>query len=157
LETREDGKLIEIDFVRGVRRVPETRLDTVEMVEGWHKIFGVPVREEPGFPPLDRRELRVNLIDEEFKELKKAIDEGDLVGVLDALTDLKYVIDGALCEFGLQGIAREAFEEVHRSNLSKLDADGHPIKREDGKILKGPNYTPPDLETILGRAILGSK
>jgi predicted HAD superfamily Cof-like phosphohydrolase len=142
---------VHVDFVRKI--AVQKQPDTVDLVEGWHQLFGVPVRDKPGFPPLDRLLLRVALIDEEFRELQKAFDARDLVAVLDALTDLQYVIDGTYCEVGLQRVKREAFEEVHRSNLSKLDAAGHPIKRADGKILKGPNYTPPDLEPIVERAI----
>ena len=83
---------------------------------------------------------------EELDELKEALEQGDVVETLDALTDLQYVLDGAYLSFGLQDQKMAAFTEVHRSNMSKLGEDGKPIRREsDGKVLKGPDYFKPDL------------
>jgi len=92
-------------------------------------------------------ELRYNLIDEELKELRQALDERNLVEVADALTDLLYVVYGAGHSFGIN--LDKCFEEVHNSNMSKLGEDGRPIYREDGKVLKGPNYWSPNLKKIL--------
>jgi predicted HAD superfamily Cof-like phosphohydrolase len=88
-------------------------------------------------------ELRLQLLQEELNELQDAIESGDTVAALDALSDLQYVLDGAFLSLGFS--KHPAFEEVHRSNMSKLDDAGLPIRRADGKILKGPNYSPPDL------------
>lgn len=92
-------------------------------------------------------ELRYNLIDEELQELRQALDEKNLVEVADALTDLLYVVYGAGHSFGIN--LDNCFEEVHNSNMSKLGEDGEPIYREDGKVLKGPNYWQPDLKKFL--------
>ena len=87
------------------------------------------------------QELRLGLIDEEFTELKDALDDNDIVEVADAISDLLYVVLGTAISYGIP--IDKVFEEVHRSNLSKLDANGKPIRREDGKILKGPNFFEP--------------
>lgn len=92
--------------------------------------------------------LRVDLIDEELNELREATSRQDLVGIADALTDLLYVVYGAGHAYGIN--LDDCFAEVHRSNMSKLDDESQPIYREDGKVLKGPNYTPPDLAEIIG-------
>jgi predicted HAD superfamily Cof-like phosphohydrolase len=87
------------------------------------------------------------LIAEELGELKEAIRDKDIVEVADALTDLLYVVYGAGHAFGID--LDKCFNEVHRSNMSKLGLDGKPIYREDGKVLKGQNYFDPDLITIV--------
>ena len=111
-------------------------------------IFGQTVRRELGWPGMDVAALRVDLIDEELNELREATGKQDLVGIADALTDLLYVVYGAGHAYGIN--LDECFAEVHRSNMSKLDDESQPIYREDGKVLKGPNYTPPDLAEIIG-------
>jgi predicted HAD superfamily Cof-like phosphohydrolase len=94
----------------------------------------------------------MDLLNEEFKELEEALEEQDVVKVLDALLDIQYVLDGALLAWGLYKLKHRGFAEVHRSNMSKAGEDGKPIYREDGKILKGPNYTPPDLKSLIDGA-----
>ena len=95
-------------------------------------------------------DLRINLLAEELDELREALVAGDIVEVLDALTDLQYVLDGAYLSFGLHDVKDAAFAEVQRSNMSKLGEDGKPIRREsDGKILKGPNFFEPDLSQFI--------
>jgi predicted HAD superfamily Cof-like phosphohydrolase len=118
-----------------------------EKVKEFMDTFGQNVRTKPEFPDNDTIHLRIDLIEEELDELTVAIAEQDIVGVADALTDLLYVIYGAGHTFGID--LDKTFAEVHRSNMSKLGEDGKPIYREDGKILKGKNYTPPDLTFIL--------
>jgi len=110
--------------------------------------FGQQVRDVPMWPDFSTRELRLELIREEYQELEEAIDQKDMVAVADALTDLLYVIYGAGHAFGLDLDA--CYQEVHSSNMSKLDQDGRPLKREDGKVLKGPNFFEPDLTHVLG-------
>jgi len=117
-----------------------------ERVVAWHILFDVPSPVKPGFPSVERQVLREDLIQEESNELSVAIANRDLVGVADALADLLYVVYGTAAEFGLP--IDDIFEEVHRSNMSKAGPDG-PIYREDGKVLKGPNYSPPVLEKFL--------
>ena len=92
-------------------------------------------------------ELRKKLIDEEFNELKDAINDNDIVEVADALTDILVVTYGAGAAFGIN--LDKCFEEVHRSNMSKLSEEGKPIYNEFGKVMKGPNYSPPDLKKII--------
>jgi predicted HAD superfamily Cof-like phosphohydrolase len=118
------------------------------MVREWHEAFDVPVAPEPAIPPA-RAALRLALIEEEAAELREAVEAGDLVAVLDALCDLQYVVDGAFLEFGLHGVKHDAMAEVHGSNMSKLGADGRPVLREDGKVLKGPSFRQPDLAALL--------
>lgn len=109
--------------------------------------FGQEVKYNPEFPDEKVQKLRISLIEEELEELKEAMEKKDVVGVADALTDILYVTYGAGAAFGID--LDKCFEEVHNSNMSKLDRDGRPIYREDGKILKGPDYFEPNLEKIV--------
>lgn len=119
---------------------------TLDRVQEFHETYGLPVLDTPDISDLKTNALRINLLAEELDELKEALAEGDVVEVLDALTDLQYVLDGAYLSFGLHDKKEAAFAEVHASNMSKLGEDGKPIRREsDGKVLKGPNYFKPDL------------
>ncbi|WP_253913349.1 nucleoside triphosphate pyrophosphohydrolase family protein [Pseudoruegeria sp. HB172150] len=122
--------------------------DTLSTVREWHEAFGVPVASRPSIPE-DRADMRISILEEEVQELREAVAAGDLVEVLDALCDIQYVLDGTFLEFGMHGVKTEAVAEVHASNMSKLGADGRPVLREDGKVLKGPNFRPPDLARFL--------
>ena len=123
---------------------------TLEQVQEFHETYGLPVKDAPDISDPKTNKLRVNLLAEEVEELQEALEAGDLVEVLDALTDIQYVLDGAYLSFGLQHVKTAAFEEVQRSNMSKLGEDGKPIVREeDGKILKGPNYFKPDIAQFI--------
>lgn len=115
----------------------------------FHKAFGHPIQTEPRWPDVKRCELRQNLVAEEANEFLNAVGKRDMTETADAICDLMYVLLGAALEFGLGDRLELMFDEVHRSNMSKLGADGKPIYREDGKTLKGPNFTPPDLKSIL--------
>lgn len=121
----------------------------IDQVREFHEAFGVDYHEKPTMPEMNRRILRHHLIAEELNEFAEACEEGNLVEVADALTDLAYVVFGSMIEFGLGDKAEELFEEVQRSNMSKLGEDGKPVVREDGKILKGEGYFKPDLKTII--------
>ena len=122
-------------------------------VKEFMKVFGQEVKEEPKFPNDNTVNARIDLIHEEFDELKQAIysdkarNEGTLVAIADALTDILYVTYGMAHSFGID--IDECFRTVHVSNMSKLDEDGKPIYRDDGKVLKGPNYRPPNLKEIM--------
>ena len=107
------------------------------------EVFGQEVHCEPTLRDRETQDLRVDLIAEELEELELALSNNDIIEAADALTDLLYVIYGAGHAFGID--LDECYHEVHRSNMSKLGADGKPIYREDGKILKGPNFRAPDL------------
>lgn len=117
-----------------------------EMVGEFMDTFGQEVKQSPELPDDKTVALRVDLIEEELKELMAALyrdDTVDMVEVADALTDILYVTYGAGHAFGID--LDKCFGEVQRSNMSKLGEDGKPIYREDGKVLKGPNYFAPDL------------
>jgi predicted HAD superfamily Cof-like phosphohydrolase len=115
-------------------------------VKTFMESFGQEVKDKPKLPDENIVDLRLNLINEEFVELLNATNEGDIVSIADALTDLLYVVYGAGHAFGLN--LDKCFEEVHESNMSKFD-NGIPIYRDDGKVLKSDTYRPPDLEKIL--------
>ena len=119
-----------------------------ELVGDFMEAFGQDVQFEPTWPDFNTRELRLELIQEELEELSDAVADRDMIQIADALTDLLYVVYGAGHTFGLD--SDECFQEVHRSNMSKLGENGRPIYREDGKVMKGPGYFEPDLEGILG-------
>ena len=119
-----------------------------ELVGDFMEAFGQDVQLEPTWPDFNTRELRLELIQEELDELSDAVADRDMVQIADALTDLLYVVYGAGHTFGVD--LDECFQEVHASNMSKLGEDGRPIYREDGKVMKGPGYFEPDLESILG-------
>ena len=109
--------------------------------------FGQEVKEKAEFPDNDTIVLRLELIQEELNELREAIGNADIVEVADALTDILYVTYGAGHAFGID--LDKCFQEVQESNMSKLDHNGDPIYREDGKVMKGPNYFQPDLTSIV--------
>ena len=125
-----------------------TKTSNFEKVGDFMEAFGQRVEMEPTWPDFNTRELRLELIQEELEELSDAVADRDMIQIADALTDLLYVVYGAGHSFGLD--LDECFEEVHRSNMSKLGENGRPIYREDGKVMKGPGYFEPDLEGILG-------
>ena len=125
-------------------------IEQLRMLEEFHRVFGAHSETAPtAHLSAETVALRVSLIQEELDEYRAAAEEGDLVGIADALSDLMYVVLGTYVAHGLQDLAEPLFAEVHRSNMSKLDADGAVIYRADGKVLKSDRWTPPDLATIL--------
>lgn len=146
-------------------------------VEEFHTTFNHPVQDTPCIPAKERAALRINLLQEELDELKEAIENDDLVEALDAFADLQYVLAGAILEFGMQGVMRLAFDEVHRSNMSKtckslaqVEATQEHYRTErgmestyspkgldtyivtrvgDNKVLKSVGYSPADLASLL--------
>ncbi len=121
----------------------------INQVAEFHRAFKIPQEQSPNIPSPERCELRFNLLQEELNEFKDAYKDKDLVEVADALVDLQYILFGSVLEFGLQDKFAELFDEVQRSNMSKLDDNGEPIYREDGKVLKSKNWSPPSLKPIL--------
>ena len=109
--------------------------------------FGQEVKSKPSLSTSNIRALRYELIREEVEELHEAMAKQDLLAIADALTDILYVTYGAGHALGIDLDA--CFDEVSKSNMSKLGIDGKPIYREDGKVLKGPNYFAPDLEKFV--------
>lgn len=145
-------------------------------VAEFHETFNLPIIDEPTIPNKDRCKLRINLLEEELKELKEAIEDKDLTEVIDAFCDLQYVLSGAILEFGFAEKFKSMFDEVHRSNMSKTciseeeavatqkhyeSKDGtksHVVKKgnlylvyrdHDKKVLKSINYSPANLKSML--------
>ena len=118
-------------------------------VRQFMEAFEQEVKDKPEWPDEDTVNLRVDLIEEEYDELKQAIysHNGSMTDVADALSDILYVVYGMAHSFGID--IDNCFIEVHVSNMSKLGEDGKPIYREDGKVIKGPNYKPPNLDQYI--------
>ena len=120
-----------------------------EKVKNFMETFGQEVKNTPSFSTDKINKLRYDLIKEELDELKIAMDNKDFLEVADALTDILYVTYGAGHAFGID--LDKCFQEVQKSNMSKLNKNGKPIYNEDGKVMKGPGYFKPDLKKILGQ------
>ncbi len=138
-------------FVRTVELNELIGSTNFELAGDFMESFGQEVLTEPTLPEQNLAKLRLELIREEVEELNVGIEGMDIVEIADALTDILYVVYGAGHAFGID--LDECYQEVHRSNMSKLGADGKPIYREDGKILKGPDYFHPNLKDILDGAL----
>ena len=127
-----------------------TLKETIAAVEEFHKAFKI---ENNYTPTVDLSKddilLRYKLMREENEEYLEAAENGDLVEVADALGDMLYILCGTILKHGMQDKIVEVFQEIQRSNMSKLDKDGNPIYREDGKVLKSDQYFKPDIKTIL--------
>ena len=111
------------------------------------KTFGQEVKDNPSFSAEKINKLRIDLIKEELEELTEAMKNRDLLEVADALTDILYVTYGAGHAFGID--LDKCFDEVQRSNMSKIGSDGKPIYNESGKVMKGPNYFKPNLSKFI--------
>ncbi|AVI51372.1 hypothetical protein C5O00_09380 [Pukyongia salina] len=124
----------------------------IAAVHEFHSAFGLGIKNEPTANLGEAKNLlRYKLMREENEEYLEAANKDDLVEVADALGDMLYILCGTIIEHGMQEKIEEVFNEIQRSNMSKLGADGKPIYREDGKVLKGPNYFKPDIENILSK------
>lgn len=124
----------------------------LEAVREFHETYNLAVREKPTvLIPEEQPLLRYNLMAEENKEYLEASQNKDLAEVADALGDMLYILCGTILDHGLQYKIEEVFDEIHKSNMSKLDTNGNPIYREDGKVLKGPNFSKPDLLKIINK------
>ncbi len=124
--------------------------ETIEAVEKFHDAFGIKNHYEPTVALTEAEiELRFNLMESENEEYLEAAKSGGLVEVADAIGDQLYSLCGTILRHGLQHKIAEVFQEIQRSNMSKLDAEGKPIYREDGKVLKSELYFRPDIKSIL--------
>jgi predicted HAD superfamily Cof-like phosphohydrolase len=121
----------------------------INSVKKFHETFGVPVATSPTLIPTEDSNLRYALMEEENNEYLAACNEGDIVEIADALGDQLYILVGTMLRHGLQDKIADVFDEIHASNMSKVGADGKPVLREDGKILKGPKYFRPNIKKIL--------
>ena len=122
----------------------------IDQVGQFHDSFGIKNNYEPTTKlNAEEIQLRFDLLKEENEEYIEAAKNGDLTEVADALGDIMYILFGTILKHGLQDKIVEVFEEIQGSNMSKLGANGKPIYREDGKVLKGENYFKPDIKSIL--------
>ena len=120
-----------------------------EKVGLFMKTFGQDVKTSASFSSKKITDLRLSLIEEELDELKEAIENKNLTEVADALTDILYVTYGAGHAFGIN--LDECFDEVQKSNMSKLGVDGKPVFNDKGKVMKGPNYFKPNFSKLIGK------
>jgi predicted HAD superfamily Cof-like phosphohydrolase len=124
----------------------------IEAVTQFHQAFGLGIKNSPTADLGEAKNLlRYKLMREENEEYLEAANNNDLNEVADALGDMLYILCGTIIEHGMQGVIEEVFEEIQRSNMSKLGENGKPIYRDDGKVLKGPNYFTPNFDKILGK------
>tara|TARA_B000000532_G_scaffold240020_1_gene230298 strand:- start:851 stop:1240 length:390 start_codon:yes stop_codon:yes gene_type:complete len=122
-------------------------LDAVKL---FHKKFNIDYLDKPSAEiPEKTKELRFKLMEEENLEYLKATKDNDIIEIADALGDMLYILCGTIISHGLQYKIEQIFQEIQNSNMSKLGENGKPIYREDGKVLKGPNYFKPDIGKIL--------
>ncbi|MAB85103.1 MAG: hypothetical protein CL856_04485 [Cryomorphaceae bacterium] len=123
----------------------------IDAVKKFHEVYKIPFQDFPTKDiPKSFLNLRYSLMSEENQEYLEAAKSGDLIEIADALGDMLYILCGTIITHGMQHKIEEVFDEIQRSNMSKLDNDGNPIYREDGKVMKGPNYFKPDIKSILG-------
>lgn len=146
MDTGADTPKVQDTVTLDLKPAPRSSL---ELVREFHETFGVAIAGRPQVTDPVVMDLRLTLLREELHELADACMQQDPVATLDALTDLQYVLDGTYLALGLHPYKEAALAEVHRSNMSKIGEDGRPVLRADGKILKGPRYTPPDLRGVL--------
>lgn len=136
-------------------RTYKERTPFEKLVE-FHEAFELGFPESPELPEdIETRKLRIRILVEEFEEYLEGEENNDIIEIADALIDIIYVAYGTGVEYGLP--MDKLFNEVHRSNMSKLDENGNPIYREDGKVMKGENYTPPKVKEIIEEHINGDK
>ncbi len=121
----------------------------LEQVKEFHKAFSVFWQSNPASIPVAVRDMRATLMREELKEVIDAMQNEPLENIAKELADLLYVVYGTIEAYGLQNKMKDVFDEVHRSNMSKLGTDGKPLLREDGKVLKGPSYSPANIASVL--------
>lgn len=120
-----------------------------DQVHEFHRVYDCNISAKPVLPSDSERALRRSLLEEEYKEYLLAEKNNDLVEIADALADMLYIINGTCVSYGIP--IDEIFNEVHASNMSKLDEQGQVVRRPDGKVLKGPNYFKPKISDILAK------
>ena len=122
----------------------------INSVKIFHEVYNLSYKDSPVADiGIDKINLRFKLMEEENQEYFEAAKNNDIVEVADALGDMLYILCGTIIEHGMQDKIEEVFDEIQKSNLSKLGDDGKPIYRNDGKVMKGPNYFKPKISEIL--------
>jgi len=127
----------------------ENFYDLLEKLKEFNRSFEIPYLNAPFNLSSQQVELRYNLMKEELDEYKDAALTGDIVEVADALGDKLYILLGTILAHGMQDVIIDVFNEIHRSNMTKLTEDGKVLRREDGKIIKSDRYEPPNLKSII--------
>lgn len=127
----------------------ETFNSLLEKLKEFNHAFEIDYNTEPFNLSNDKVELRYKLMLEELEEYKDAATKGDIVEIADALGDKLYILLGTILAHGMQGVILNVFNEIHRSNMTKLTKDGKVLRREDGKIIKSDRYEPPNLKDIM--------
>ncbi|QDP65892.1 MAG: putative phosphoribosyl-ATP pyrophosphohydrolase [Prokaryotic dsDNA virus sp.] len=123
-------------------------IQPIKLLTEFNKAFSVPVNRKPTLISNEEFKLKINLIKEELNEYENACSEEDITEVCDAIVDLAYVMYGMVVQHGLSDVFDDMFEEVHKSNMSKLE-NGRVLTRSDGKIMKGSEYFTPDLNQFI--------
>ena len=124
----------------------------ISHVRTFHEAFGIANKSVPvGEISKSSYELRHRLMQEENEEYLDAAQKGDIVEIADALGDMLYILCGTILSHGMHDVIEDVFDEIQRSNMSKLNKDGNPIYREDGKVMKSDQYFRPDIKTILDK------
>lgn len=124
----------------------------LDSVYTFHETYVIPQQSKPtAVIPNEQFMLRYKLMREENEEYLEAAENGDMIEIADALGDMLYILCGTILSHGMQHVIEDVFDEIQRSNMSKLGEDGQPIYREDGKVMKGPNYFKPNLKKILDK------
>ena len=122
----------------------------INSVKIFHEVYNLSYKDSPVADiGIDKINLRFKLMEEENQEYLEAAKNNDIIEVADALGDMLYILCGTIIEHGMQDKIEEIFDEIQKSNLSKLGDDGKPIYRNDGKVMKGPNYFKPKISEIL--------
>ena len=121
----------------------------IKQIKQFYNVFKIPHQDGLTTLMIERQNMRMRLLREEVDELADAYNSGDIVEIADAITDCLYILLGTALEHGMLDVLPELFDEVHRSNMTKLDSLGKPILREDGKILKSELFQKPELWRVL--------
>ncbi|WP_040479033.1 MazG nucleotide pyrophosphohydrolase domain-containing protein [Longispora albida] len=121
----------------------------------FHRAFGLRHAESPGLPPAEHVTVHRRLVEEEAAEAVEAMAGEDLAHIAQELADVVYVAYSAALAYGIDLDA--VLAEIHRANMTKLGPDGLPVRREDGKVLKGPDFEPADVAAVLQRQAAGTK
>ena len=124
----------------------------IKSVEQFNKSFGLTINKTPKVLSDSESNLKFALMQEELFEYKEACENHDLVEIVDAVVDMQYILDGIKIAHGLQDVFDDLFDEVHQSNMSKLE-NGKVLRRQDGKVLKGKNFFQPNLKKFLKKWI----
>ena len=122
---------------------------TLEQVRIFHETYGCPIHDKPHIADAALNKLRLDFLKEEIQELTDALNAADHVGVLDALTDIQYFLDGTYLALGYAQWKDAAFAEVQRSNMTKLTKDGKVLRSPEGKVMKSDQFQLPDLKKIM--------